>query len=272
MKPYCEQLVLPKELFEVKFLSNRASYARQMVDLHWHEAYEILYVRRGWGEQRINSEVFAFHPTDVIVISPGDIHATTALSDDGCDMDVVHFTGTLLGGSAETAELLRSGVIRRAGHNMERILDCFATAKRGEGLENEWAFKGLAHMLVGSLVGLRKKAGEPSSSSPELKAIQTYLEEAEDLSLKSVAAKFGYSEEHLSRKFRKELGINYREWCGRLRMRRALSMLKEDGQSIAGIAERLGYCDESSFIRAFKRVYGVTPYACMKKCVTIEIM
>ena len=272
MKPYREQLMLQGELFEVKFLSNRTSHPAKMVGLHWHDAYEILYVRRGFGEQRINSEIFRFYPTDVIVIAPGDIHATTALSDDGCDIDVLHFTKKLIGESRETAEMLRSGIIRHTDNYIGKVMGGFASAQERHGLEEEWMFKGLSHMLIGSLVGLRKNAEETPKSSAELRRIQAYIEEAKDLSLKSVASRFGYSEEHLSRKFHKELGVNFREWCGRIKMRRALSLLREDKLSISEIAESLGYCDESSFTRAFKRVYGVTPNACKRKQVTESVI
>ncbi len=52
----------------------------------------------------------------------------------------------------------------------------------------------------------------------------------------------------------------YREWCEQLRMRRATKLLHDQQSSIAQIAELLGYSDSSSFIRAFKRIYGITPY------------
>ena len=86
-----------------------------------------------------------------------------------------------------------------------------------------------------------------------------YMEQTDDLSLSGVAEKFGYSPEHLSRRFHAEKGISYRSYCDQIRMRRASVLLQREPGNLAFVAERLGYSDESSFIRAFKRMYGITP-------------
>ena len=86
-----------------------------------------------------------------------------------------------------------------------------------------------------------------------------YTKEETDIRLENVAAYFNYSPEHLSRKFHREMGISYRDWCNRILMDRAVYLLKSEDNTIAFIAESLGYSDESSFTRAFKRMYGITP-------------
>ena len=44
-------------------------------------------------------------------------------------------------------------------------------------------------------------------------------------------------------------------------MDRAIYLMKSEENTISIISEALGYHDESSFIRAFKRIYGITPSA-----------
>jgi AraC-like DNA-binding protein len=41
----------------------------------------------------------------------------------------------------------------------------------------------------------------------------------------------------------------------------ALSALKEEGATVAELADRLGYQSEAAFNRAFKRIIGVSPGA-----------
>lgn len=53
----------------------------------------------------------------------------------------------------------------------------------------------------------------------------------------------------------------FHQYCEKLRMRRAAALLQNGPESLAEIADRLGYCSASSFIRAFKRAYGMTPHA-----------
>lgn len=43
------------------FLQNNSDAPKTLVAPHWHEGYEILYIRRGWGEQRINAQILPFH-------------------------------------------------------------------------------------------------------------------------------------------------------------------------------------------------------------------
>lgn len=62
------------------FLQNNSDAPKTLVAPHWHEGYEILYIRRVWGEQRINAQVLPFHLGEIVVICPGDIHATEALA------------------------------------------------------------------------------------------------------------------------------------------------------------------------------------------------
>ena len=45
----------------------------------------------------------------------------------------------------------------------------------------------------------------------------------------------------------------------------ALSALKDEGTTVAELAQRLGYRSEAAFARAFKRVLGVTPGAVKRR-------
>jgi AraC-like DNA-binding protein len=83
--------------------------------------------------------------------------------------------------------------------------------------------------------------------------------------LQQTAARFNYSPEHLSRKFRNEVGISYRSYCEQVRMRRAIALLSDEAADLSVIAETLGYSDSSCFIRAFRQVYGITPGAYRKR-------
>ena len=97
--------------------------------------------------------------------------------------------------------------------------------------------------------------------SDTLASICSYMEQQQDLRLEHIASHFHYSPEHLSRKFHAETGESFRSWCDKLKARRAAMLLCDQKRSIADIAEYLRYSNESSFIRAFKRLYGIPPAA-----------
>lgn len=258
------RLVRPYRVFQ-----NNSRLPRHMVRAHWHEAYEILYIRRGWGKQRINARETAIHPGNIIVIAPNDIHATEAQASEGMDVDVLQFTDGLLSRTRETAYLASAILHPAEDQRFPQLFDALKQYTRTEGPGQEMLMMGLLQLVIAFL--LRSGQGESApKQSGIIQEICAYMETAPDLRLEQIAAHFGYCPEHLSRKFHAEMGISYRFHCDLLRMRRAAMMLHQARGSISAVAERLGYSDDSSFIRAFKRLYGITPSAYKRLCLPMD--
>ena len=260
MKTYREE---PKPLiktYRAYFSQNNSQTARSLVASHWHDVYEVLYIRRGYGKQRLNNETGDIRPGDVVIICPGDVHATEALSADGCDVDYVQFSVGLVYNAKENLQMLRSGIVCAENHSIKKIFDVLSRNRQDDRAGKELIATGLIYALCGYLV--QTCVGESQTKrSDVIEAVCAYVEHAEDIRLETVAARFNYSPEHLSRRFHGEMGVSYRNWCDRVRMERAVSLMREECNTVGGVAERLGYSDESSFIRAFKRLYGITPSA-----------
>ncbi|NLG26160.1 MAG: helix-turn-helix transcriptional regulator [Clostridiales bacterium] len=79
------------------------------------------------------------------------------------------------------------------------------------------------------------------------------------ISLYSVALQFGLTESYLSTLFKDKLGENFSVRIERLRIEEANRLLKTTDESIAAIAERVGYVSANTFRRAFRRVRGFSP-------------
>ena len=47
-----------------------------MVEPHWHDCYEILYMLEGTAEQQINDKQFKAEKYDLFILNEGDIHST----------------------------------------------------------------------------------------------------------------------------------------------------------------------------------------------------
>jgi len=63
----------------------------------------------------------------------------------------------------------------------------------------------------------------------------------------------------LSRLFKKETGVSFRQHVREVRMRKAEEMLRRTLLSIKEIAAEVGYKHVSDFDHHFKEVYGMTP-------------
>ncbi len=64
---------------------------------------------------------------------------------------------------------------------------------------------------------------------------------------------------HLLRSFRKAFGQTPAQYQAELRLQRAASLLEQNQQSIADVAQAVGYRSHSAFSRAWKRRFGSTP-------------
>mgnify|MGYP000456623749 CR=1 FL=1 len=100
----------------------------------------------------------------------------------------------------------------------------------------------------------------PTSDDPRIKQVTDTLitDLSRNYTLEECAKKACVSTRTLSRVFVKQLSMSFGEWKLRLKMIEAIRLLGE-GQPVKSIAYDLGYESASSFIHAFKNIFGKTP-------------
>ena len=76
-----------------------------------------------------------------------------------------------------------------------------------------------------------------------------------------VATHAGISREHLARRYTQQFAVSPGRHCTKLRMERARMLLRIISHPIEHVALNCGYTDASSFGRAFKAAYGMSPSA-----------
>ena len=89
-------------------------------------------------------------------------------------------------------------------------------------------------------------------------AIKKILLEKNTLSIDEVCAELAVSRQTLYRKLKDE-GADYKTLSDDYRKSEALKLLQAETVNITGIGLRLGYKDTSSFYKAFKRWFGMSP-------------
>ncbi|MBC8547169.1 response regulator [Clostridiaceae bacterium NSJ-31] len=104
---------------------------------------------------------------------------------------------------------------------------------------------------------------ERQSECPQIiREIKDYIEENysdENFSLQDAANFAHVSPQHLSRVFRHEIGITFMDYVTRIRIRKAIELLRDADLKIYEIAQKVGYSSQHYFSSAFKRVLGVSP-------------
>jgi AraC-like DNA-binding protein len=98
--------------------------------------------------------------------------------------------------------------------------------------------------------------------SPTVQQIKTIIDErySEPLTLEELAAMVGRSRGHVATAFRKETGMSAHEYLTRVRLRRALELIRK-GAKIEAVSLLVGYRSKKNFYRHFNRHVGLTPLA-----------
>jgi two-component system response regulator YesN len=82
-----------------------------------------------------------------------------------------------------------------------------------------------------------------------------------DIRLDVVAGEAGMSPAHLSRIFKKVMGLSYQDYLNNRRITKAKNLLLTSAQNVAEIAVSVGFSDPTGFGRIFKKLTGHTPSA-----------
>ena len=81
----------------------------------------------------------------------------------------------------------------------------------------------------------------------------------EALTLEAVSEAVHLSPNYFSTMFKKEMDISFIDYLTNYRLGRAKKLLRETDESIAVIAEKVGYSDARYFSRLFSKTFGITP-------------
>jgi AraC-like DNA-binding protein len=79
------------------------------------------------------------------------------------------------------------------------------------------------------------------------------------LTLRVIAGESGYSEFHMTRKFKELAGVSLRDYLRKRRLAFALIDLRDTAKSILDIAVDYGFSSHEAFCRSFKAAYGIPP-------------
>jgi AraC-like DNA-binding protein len=110
----------------------------------------------------------------------------------------------------------------------------------------------------GNDVRHRFRGGLPGGA---LRRVRAYIDDhlGERISLDQLARQAGVSRFHFARQFRLSTGESPMGYLRRARIERSKSILQSRDTTIAEVAARLGFSDQSHFTRTFGRLVGVSP-------------
>lgn len=248
---------------------------------HGHGFFELVYVERGRGTHRLGASSASVRPGDLLVVAPGEAHDARAMKDVRgwlvvFDADALGPRASTLGGLPD--EVLLLAFVRPArgerGHlrvpPRERAALAFEIAMLARELERRelgWMDAARARLALVLVRASRLAAplleGVTVQRRPLIGEVFRFIEARymRPITLVDVARAVGKSPAYLTDVVRRETGRTVGAWILERRMAEARRRLVETDDSVAEIAEALGYDDESYFARRFRAHFETSPSA-----------
>ncbi|AMM22215.1 AraC family transcriptional regulator [Frondihabitans sp. PAMC 28766] len=167
------------------------------------------------------------------------------------DMRIVHFEDSLVSPLPAVPTVLVATPLAREG-----VLSMTSSSSRSPASRDH-----LRRVIVDEIASAAQEPLHlPELRDPRLQALARHVEAdlASPLSLAALGEVAGLQSRTLSRLFRQETGMGYRQWRLQLRVHHALVLLA-NGASVTDTAAACGWASTSQFIEQFSPLVGMTP-------------
>jgi AraC-like DNA-binding protein len=234
--------------------------------LAYHRACEFQFILKGRGFYFIAGEKYAFRPNMVFAIHPDQPHYYALTP--GCVMEkwLLMFLPAFLRDA--TLKRLLSAVPCQASPTETEVAAMVLLFHRmhDELSRHEAHWMEIVRLKLGEFLWLLQRAGARPSTPPVINPLAQQIADhierhfAQDLSVPEMAARFGYSESHLSHVFKDHMRFGIKQYILQRRMAEARRQLEENPRlKTASVAENVGFKNFGVFNRMFKLLVGITP-------------
>lgn len=279
MQPYKENLIHNSLSFPVDIFIQDNLIKNIVVDSHWHDCYEILFMLEGEALQQVNDKTFKVVKDDIVILKEGDIHSTYTEPFEKTRILVIKFLPNVIencysslfeskyiltfvnNSSSSINHIINTDNNYSKMHNiMMGLYEEFLHKENGY----EIFIKGYLYQLIAILT--RSKIIDSISSYKDnelqkldklFKYIETHYKENIDLKMAAGILNLSYS--YFSRYFKRITGRTFKEYLDFVRICEAEKLILSKNVNISQAAYEVGFSNVSSFNRVFKRVRKYPP-------------
>ena len=245
-------------------------------DFHHHSLYEMLYISKGKVQYGIEDEKYDLNAGDFVLIAPNVLHKLIKIVEEPCERIILTFTKKYID-TFKTENTDLSVIFQKIASSNNHKLTVLPAFKaeisdtlnkmQGLFLSKEYGDDLLFKAYFAQLLIRMNKEVSFIENEDELDEKNNIIHKArifainnldKKISVSDIASEVGLSVSRLSHLFKEKTGISLLKFLNKKRLTRAKDLLK-NGYSITNTANKCGYQDYSSFIRAFTKEYGISP-------------
>ena len=246
------------------------------IPVHWHDEFEIIYVKSGFLTVNISGENYIGKPGDAFVVSPGNLHFMGSQTG---TVDYFTFLFPLKYIAFRSDDMLDDKLIEplNSGHLMispeikDTVKEQCEQLARVYAAEIDKSESKITSQIRKKIILLQfihelwKKGfiveNDTTGRNTVEKEMVSYIQQnyMGKILLREFGEQFHLSEKYISRYFKEHFHITLSQYVTYLRLEHAKQMLQETDISVTEVAMQSGYQNISYFITSFKKTYGVSP-------------
>lgn len=244
-------------------------YLPQMTDYHMHDYYEISLIFSGKVNVLLSDMVDAGTHARLVLMRPHTPHYIY------CEPELIYRRRNLTFSPHFLADFLpemqkmmgifgKNGMILRLNEaKTEQFLAIFEQIRQEKSIFRQ---KMLLLYFLSLVQDLMPQEGSAERIPGFITEALTFISahSAEHIVAQEIADQLGVSRTTLMTAFKKYAGITVNEYLTRCRIKDAVALLRQ-GKTEQETAETCGFTDACNLIRAFKRVFGLTPKQYLSK-------
>lgn len=247
-------------------------------EYHHHDFSKIVILIDGDLTYYIEGKAYILKPWDILFVNKNEIHKPVVNPDKYYERIVIWLNPDFMAKYAQgNNDLLKCfevaiknnyNLLRLNMKSIEVIKNLIQDIQNCNN-SNEFGSEILKESLFVQLMVLMNRLFLNSDKNRDIEDIQydktiegvlNYINSnlENDLSIDTIASEFFISKYYLMRKFKNQIGSSIHNYVVQKRLILARSLIS-DGLSMSSVCSRCGFNDYSNFVRAFKKVYGVSP-------------
>ncbi|SHJ31301.1 AraC family transcriptional regulator [Halodesulfovibrio aestuarii] len=236
-------------------------------DRHFHLSYHISLVVDGVQRQSASGKTYLVGPGRLSVIPPDEMHDGSGY--EKCEYTLKTFRIPPNVFTEEMANAMDSAHCVEFGSNVlddkplwDRACLLHYVLQRGDAsslfVEEQWMDL-VKRLLFHSEIHLVDEP-EGALAKPHWKEVRDYCHDnlSEKISLEQLAVLCNLNRYQFLRRFKSTVGVTPYNWLKQLRLEQACTLLSK-GERVSTVAASVGFYDQSHFVHAFRKAYGVPP-------------